>query len=231
MAWSSGYKHDELPPPGYHSWHRRYYYDPCHYFCTCFCFLLFLLVIVLGVAALITYLALHPHKPRYTLQDVQITNLSIAGSSSSSSPIQDMPTSFYPYALMLSTEILVTVQIYNRNHHVGIYNNRLIVVLYYEDTEIGRTFLPSFYQEPQELTVLQSTISVYGYPIKQSVAASLSAAETRSAIPLHSLIATRVKYKIGSWKPAWHRWFYSNCDIVVGTSNSPSGAHILFRNC
>ncbi|KAJ7530177.1 hypothetical protein O6H91_15G083300 [Diphasiastrum complanatum] len=199
---------------------------------SCICAVFIFLLIAAGLAIMVTVILLHPHKPRYRLQDVQITLLNITyGPPPVQSP-PDTSSDSDPVDSQLNSDILVTVQSYNRNHHLEIYNTRLVVILRYRKVEIGSYEFAPFYQEPKNIAVVRGVMSIRGVSLRRSVAASLKNDVTRNgAVDLKSELAARVKFRHGSWKSSWHRWFEVNCDLIVSSPTAPNGSHIVFKKC
>ncbi|KAJ7161229.1 hypothetical protein O6H91_15G083000 [Diphasiastrum complanatum] len=192
----------------------------------CICVAFLVLIILTGFAIMVTVLALHPHKPRYRIQDVQITQLTV-----SNRPLQTLTQTSDPFDAVLNSNIIVTVESYNRNHHLSIYNTRLLVILYYSGKEIGRAYFVPFHQHRQNTTVVQGVVSIRDCELRHSDSASLKAAVARNAVILQSKLAARVKFRHGIWKSSWHRWFRVRCDLVVSTITAPTGSHLLYKKC
>ncbi|KAJ7530172.1 hypothetical protein O6H91_15G082800 [Diphasiastrum complanatum] len=196
-------------------------------FISCIGVLFLFLLILTGFCIMITVLLMHPHKPRYRLQDVQITQLLITNA-----PLQSITAdNLDPVDSTLNSDIIVTLGSYNRNHHLDIYNSRLVVILYYNRKEIGGTYFVPFYQESQNTTVIQRVLYIRDHPLRHSEAASLNASLANNAVHFQSKIAARVQFKYGTWKSSWHRWFRVNCELVLSSFTAPSGSHLLFRKC
>ncbi|KAJ7530175.1 hypothetical protein O6H91_15G083100 [Diphasiastrum complanatum] len=191
------------------------------------CAVLLFLFIVTALTIMMTLFLVHPHSPGYRLLNVQITDLTITalGSPIVSTDPDD------PVDSVLNSDINVSLECDDKNHHLGTYNGRLQVILYYSGIEIGRTEFAPFYQEAQNRTVVLGVVSIRDHLLKRSAAANLNADLTRDAINLQSEIAARVKFVYGIWKSSWHRWFRVKCDLVVSSPTASTGSLIMSQTC
>ncbi|EOA21564.1 hypothetical protein CARUB_v10001972mg [Capsella rubella] len=155
---------------------------------------------LIGVAAFAVFLVwaiLHPHGPRFVLQDVTINEFNIT----------------QPNYLTLNLQ--VTVSSRNPNDKIGIFYDRLdIYASYrYQEVTIAR-LLPTTYQGHKEVTVWSPVLIGTAVPVAPYLSPSLNEDGIAGLVLLNIKIDGRVRWKVGSWVSGGYR-LHVNCPAFI----------------
>ncbi|KAF3454103.1 hypothetical protein FNV43_RR04550 [Rhamnella rubrinervis] len=185
------------------------------YCCCCLCWLLgliFIFIVLVGIAAGILYLVYRPESPKYAIEDVAVKGINITSSSS-----------------VISPKIDVTVRAENPNDKIGIYYKKdSSVRVYYSDVKLCDGVLPAFYQPSNNVTVFKTTLAGSGIELTENVNKALRGAQGQGKVPLELKLRAPVKIKIGSVK-TWKITVKVNCDVTV--DKLTADAKIVSKDC
>ena len=206
--------------------------------------LIFFGMIFLAIFVLYVLIYIEPRNLYQTLEDAEITNLTITdynpaitSSSSPSSSAVSMAIGFHVLSL-------------NKNKRLGVrvWHMRIAAALDLPQdglrrTEVGRAYVvPEFLQLPRETAHLQTTpILVSGFNLSSEAAAALKAHVSSGFLPLRVYMKVRGKYKPvdGSWqaKAGGYSYLYLNGDdkcglnVSLSTSANANASHLQGRQC
>jgi len=167
----------------------RYYSRPpkrrkscCRCLCCTICFL-FALVATIAIVCGILYWVFQPKIPKYSVDSIHITNLSINS---------DLST---------NCQFSVNVTAWNPNKKIGIYylDNSHLAVLY-SGVELCTGALPAFYQGHKNTTFLPVALSATGARLTTDMVSALNKQQQQDSIPLNLKANVPVKIKLGKLK-------------------------------
>uniref|UniRef100_A0A7N0UJW6 Late embryogenesis abundant protein LEA-2 subgroup domain-containing protein n=1 Tax=Kalanchoe fedtschenkoi TaxID=63787 RepID=A0A7N0UJW6_KALFE len=165
-------------------------------------------LLLLGLAALITWLVYRPELPQFTVSAVSIYALNVT-------------TATVPP--LLSASLQVTVLLRNPNKRVSIHYDRLSARVTYRDHPITpATPLPPLRQRTRSLVSAAPTLGAQAVPVAAEVASGLAADEAFGVLGLRVVVAGTVRWKAGAIKTSRKR-MTAACDVVVGYRGGAPG--------
>lgn len=193
---------------------RHMFWKP---FCCCLLLLLFLILLTI----LIIYLVLRPTKPRFSLQDVSVSELNL--STPDGGLILDLnnfnPASSASRQFLLTSTMQVTVSSRNPNDRIGVYYDRLDVYASYKQQQITlATAIPPNYQGHNDVTVWSPNLVGISVPVSPYLCAELTQDRSAGILLLNIRLDGRVRWKVGTWISGRYH-IHVNCPAFV-TINS-----------
>ncbi|KAG8378595.1 hypothetical protein BUALT_Bualt07G0001900 [Buddleja alternifolia] len=183
--------------------------------CKCLCWtvsLLILLLIIVGATAGIMYLVFQPKLPKYSVDNLRISDLTLN------------------FDLSLYARFNVRITAENPNKKIGIYyelGSHLSV--WYKDTRLCQGSIPRFYQGHQNRTVLNVALSgqnQYGRTLLEA----LQEEQQTGRIPLDLKIDVPVRIKLGQLKLKKVR-ILGTCKLIVDSLSTNSLIRITSSAC
>jgi hypothetical protein len=166
------------------------------------CFLT--LAVLVGFVVLVIYLALHPSKPSFYLQDIQLRSINLGDPS-------------------LTLDVQVTIASRNPNDRVGIYYKTLHAFTTYRDEPVTiPVSLPAIYQGHKDQSVWSPVMSGDSVPVAPYVADAMKQDISAGYVLLHVKVDGRVKWKVGSWVSGGYHLFV-NCPALLSASGGNAG--------
>lgn len=140
------------------------------------------LLLLVGLAVLITWLVLKPKQPEYTLEDASIHNFNLTDADH------------------LYANFDFTIRAHNPNSRVSLYYDTVEVSVGYEGQVLAINGVQPFFQPHKNVTRLQvrltsQTVALYG-----SVPKDLRLERRSGDIELDVLLKARIRFKVGLWK-------------------------------
>lgn len=164
------------------------------------------IMFILLVIVLITWAILHPHKPRFVLQDTTLYTFNASTNPS-----------------LLTSTFQVTISSRNPNDKIGIYYDRLEVYATYRDQQITqRTRIPRSYEGHKDVDVWSPFIYGNSVPIAPYNSAALSQDQANSYIMVMIKIDGRVRWKVGSFISGGYHIFV-RCPAYIPFGNQSKG--------
>ena len=164
------------------------------------------LAVVVGFIVLVIYLALHPSKPSFYLQDVQLHSIDLSDPA-------------------LSLKLQVTIASRNPNDRVGIYYNTLDVFTTYREEPITvPVMLPPIYQGHKDVSVWSPVMSGESVPVAQYLADAMKQDIAAGYVLLHVKVDGQVKWKVGSWISGDYHIFVNCPALLAASGNAVGGA-------
>ncbi|KAI4308296.1 hypothetical protein L6164_031385 [Bauhinia variegata] len=171
--------------------------------CCCLCWLLgliFVLIVLLGIAAGVLYLVFRPEAPDYTVNRIAVKGINITSASLSAA---------------ISPEFDVAVRANNPNDKIGIYYEKdSSVEIYYNVVRLCKGALPAFYQPSNNVTVFETALKGSGIELSSTDIKALVNAQNQGKVTLNLKIRAPVKIKVGSVK-TWKITVKVDCDVTV----------------
>ncbi|MQL77098.1 hypothetical protein Taro_009505 [Colocasia esculenta] len=186
--------------------------------CRCLCWtgcLLLLLIILIAVSAGVLYLVFQPKAPKYSVDRLRISALTVD-----------------PANLNVSATFDVTVTATNPNKKIGIYyEDGSHLSVWYSGTSLCSGSFPAFYQGHRNTTVVNVELSGQTQ-VGSDLLTALQAAATQQtgSVPLQFKGDVPVRVKFGLLKLRKVR-FLVNCDLVVNSLNVNSQISIRTSRC
>ncbi|KAF8016062.1 hypothetical protein BT93_H1576 [Corymbia citriodora subsp. variegata] len=166
--------------------------------------LVVLFIILLIV--LITWAILHPHKPRFTLQDATVYVFNASAIPS-----------------LLTSTIQVTVSSHNPNDNIAIYYDRLDIYATYQDQQITlTTSIPPTYEDTKDANVWSPILSGISVPISPYHAAALTQDQDHGFVTLMIKLSGRVRWRVGSFTSGGYHIFV-NCPAYITFGSKSTG--------
>ncbi|KAI9097558.1 hypothetical protein K1719_025329 [Acacia pycnantha] len=159
-------------------------------------------IILLSLAI---WVILRPAKPQFSLQQVDIYELSVLGTHMNSS-------------------IQLTLLSKNPNQKVAIYYDDFQVYATYKDQQItSHTYLPPFYQDHGESNLLTASLVGDQVPVAPSLGFEMGRDQTVGRLVLNLKVSGRLRWRVATWVTG-HYGFEVNCVSVMafGPSMSPA---------
>ncbi|KAI5433525.1 NDR1/HIN1-like protein 13 [Lathyrus oleraceus] len=185
--------------------------------CCCFCWffgILFILIVLLGIAAGVFYLVVRPESPNYSIESINIRGINITSPSSTAA---------------ISPEFDVTVKASNPNNKIGIrYEKDSSAEIFYKDVKLCNGVLPAFYQPSNNVTVFKTVLKGNGIKMGSEDQRALVTAQSKREVLLVVKLRAPVKIKVGSVK-TWKITVKVDCDLTV--DKLTGNAKIVSRNC
>ncbi|KAH7429469.1 hypothetical protein KP509_09G050300 [Ceratopteris richardii] len=168
------------------------------------------MAIVLGIVSVVAYLLLKPKAPSFLVSDASITAFSL-----SSQPI--IPADAIPEVpIYLNADVTFHVTAENPNKKIGIYYEKVDVMLFYQDEKIGEGSIPPFFQGHENITFLLLHMVGKDVALTPTIGNALQTTlnNATSTISLSARTMAAVSIKIGSWKSgSWK--FAINCKVKL----------------
>ncbi|KAI3933331.1 hypothetical protein MKW98_006690 [Papaver atlanticum] len=147
----------------------------------CIAITLLALVILVGLAVLITWLALRPKKLVYTVETGKVEQFSI-------------------HYNRLNTTLGFVVRAYNPNRKVSVYYDSIDVSVTYDDQPIAFETLEPFFQPHRNVTMLNVKPTGLAVPLQGSVSKDLRLEKSSGEMVFDVRIKARIRFKVARWK-------------------------------
>ncbi|OIV93872.1 hypothetical protein TanjilG_05575 [Lupinus angustifolius] len=169
----------------------------------CICITISLLL--LGIIALITWLAYRPAKPQFT-----VAGAAIYGINATTPPLISMSMQF-------------NIIIKNPNKRVSIYVDRFSAVVSYRNQPITpHVALPPLYLEAHSTVSLSPVIGGSPVPVSVDVANGLEVDENYGVVGVKLVFLGRLKWKAGEIRSA-HYGIYVKCNLLLALKKGSMG--------
>ena len=183
--------------------------------CRCFCWtisLLLLLIVIIAIVVGILFLVFRPKLPKYSIDGLRITQLSLTNNDT------------------LSAGFDVNITARNPNEKIGIYyegGSRITVL--YSETQLCQGSLPKFYQGHENTTVL--TVELTGETQNATgLLTALQAEQQTGSVPLTLKVRQPVRIKLGKLK-LMKMNFRATCSLEVDSLAANNEIGIQSSSC
>ncbi|GFQ08122.1 protein yls9 [Phtheirospermum japonicum] len=183
--------------------------------CKCLCWtvgLLILLLVIVGATAAIIYLVFQPKLPKYSVDNLRISDLTLN------------------FDLSLYARFNVRITAENPNKKIGIYYERgSHLSVWYKKTNLCQGSIPRFYQGHQNKTVLNVALSgqnQYGRTLLEA----MQEEQQTGRIPLDLKIDVPVRIELGKLKLTKVR-IVGSCMLIVDSLSTNSFIRITASTC
>ncbi|AED92995.1 NDR1/HIN1-like protein [Arabidopsis thaliana] len=176
------------------------------------------LIVAVAFVVFLVWAILHPHGPRFVLQDVTINDFNVSQPN------------------FLSSNLQVTVSSRNPNDKIGIFYDRLDIYVTYRNQEVTLArLLPSTYQGHLEVTVWSPFLIGSAVPVAPYLSSALNEDLFAGLVLLNIKIDGWVRWKVGSWVSGSYR-LHVNCPAFITvtgklTGTGPAIKYQLVQRC
>lgn len=162
---------------------------------------------ILLFVVFVIYLALHPHKPRFYLQNATVRQLNLSNG-------------------LLTSSLQFSVVSHNPNNRIGVIYDDLNTYASYLGQQItGECPLPPFYQDHNDINVLAPILNGNAVPLATFVCEHLNYERQNGLLSLTLKMDGRVRWKVGTWTSG-HYHLNVNCWAILGMNNNDIGGHV-----
>ncbi|XP_074319012.1 NDR1/HIN1-like protein 26 [Silene latifolia] len=131
---------------------------------------------------LLLWFILHPSKPEFILQEIDVYQLNFSST------------------YLLNSSIGITLESRNPNQRVGIYYDELHAHATYKKQQITLdTFIPQFYQGNQDSDLLSASLIGNGLPIPPSLGYEVGRDQAAGKLVLRVTIKGIIRWKVATW--------------------------------
>jgi len=171
---------------------------------------LFVLVLIVLLVILIVYLTLHPHKPRFYVQDATVRQLNLTDG-------------------LLTSSFQFSVVSRNPNDKIGIYYDSLSAYATYLAQQITPVCsLTPFYQGDNDVDVLSPVLTGSSVALAPFVADHLNYERQNGLLSMNLKMYGRIRWKVGSWTSGRYH-LNVNCYTILGMTNSAIGGQVSLQ--
>lgn len=169
------------------------------------------LVVIVGIAVLITWLVLRPQRPKFHVENVTVSQLNVKNNE-------------------LNATMHFNISARNPNKKIGIYYDFVGVGALYRDRKIVSNRLPGFYQGHKNTTVISCPLSAESLYLDTDVSSNLLGERATGSVDMTVNLNAFVRFKVGSWRTREHSMSVY-CHVSVDWNNSTTGRLSQNRGC
>nr|ABR16330.1 unknown [Picea sitchensis]ACN40754.1 unknown [Picea sitchensis] len=168
---------------------------------------LFVLVVIALFVILVVYLVLHPHKPRFYVQDATVHQLNLTNG-------------------LLTSSLQFSIVSHNPNDRIGVYYDSLNAYATYAGEQITpQCSLTPFYQGDNDVDVLSPILYGNSVALAPFVADHLNYEKQNGVLSLTLKMYGRIRWKVGSWTSGRYH-LNVNCFAIMGMRNSGNAGQV-----
>lgn len=160
----------------------------------CIAVVLLTLIVLVGLAVLIIWLAVQPRRLVYTVEDGSIRNFNLINNH-------------------LNASFDFVIRSYNPNSKVSVYYDSIEVSTLYEDKTVAYNIVDPFFQPHRNVTRLELKLAAQYMALVGSTARDLRLEKSSGDIELTVLLKAKIRFKLGTWKSK-HRTLRVWCSPV-----------------
>ncbi|WOK98916.1 hypothetical protein Cni_G07628 [Canna indica] len=153
------------------------------------------LIVLLGLAVLIFWLAVRPKPLEYTVDDTRVHGFNITDHA-------------------LNATFDLTLRSYNRNHHVSVYYDDVEATVWYDEQLLAGAEVAPFYQPRRNVTTLDVRVAARAAPLLSSVEKSLKRERSGGGVAFEVRVWARIRLKVGAVKTR-HYTLKAYCSPVL----------------
>ncbi|KAL6967136.1 hypothetical protein U1Q18_032940 [Sarracenia purpurea var. burkii] len=161
------------------------------------------LIVLVGLAVLIIWLAVRPKKLVYSVEDASIHGFNLTKNH-------------------LNATFNFVIRAYNPNHKASIYYDKVEAAVSYDDETLAFSTGQPFFQPHRNVTRLAVRLVAQDAPLSAAVARDLRLEKSSGEVELDLRMTARIRFKVGVWKSR-HRTLKILCSpTLVQFSSSKS---------
>jgi hypothetical protein len=171
---------------------------------------LIVLIVIVLLVILIVYLALHPQKPLFNVQDATVRELNLTEG-------------------LLTSSLQFSIVSHNPNDNIGIYYDSLNAYASYQNQQITPICsLSPFYQGTNCFNVLSPILYGNSISLASFVANDLIYDTQKGLLSLTLTMYGRIRWKVGSWTSG-HYHLNVNCYCIMEMTNNSIGGQVSLQ--
>jgi len=175
--------------------------------CMIFLLVLLLFLFIVLLVILVIFLVLHPHKPRFYLQNATVRELNVSDG-------------------LLTSNLQFTVVSHNPNDRIGVLYDSLSTYVSYLGQQItDECPLPTFYQDDNGMNFLPTILYGNSVPLAAVVCEQLNYERQNGLLSLSLRMDGTIRWKVGSWTSG-HYHLNVNCWAILGMNNNGFGGQV-----
>lgn len=140
------------------------------------------IIVLLGLVALIAWLALRPQKPKYYLESGSVSQFQISKVG------------------LVNSRVSFKITTRNPNKRVAIYYDKIDAFLLYDGQEIAWSSIAPFFQGHKNTTSLHTALSGYFVPLDAGSSRDLKLEHSSGNVDVDLTLYARIRFKRGSFK-------------------------------
>ncbi|KAG2670920.1 hypothetical protein I3843_14G107500 [Carya illinoinensis] len=144
------------------------------------------LIVLVGVAVLITWLVIRPKQIVYTVEDGSVHNFNLGTHG------------------QLNATFNFAIRSYNPNSRVSIYYDSIQVSAEYDDQTLALNMVDPYFQPHRNVTRLEVNLTAQNVSLSGSTTRDLKIEKSSGAVEIDVLLKAKIRYKVGRWKSAHH---------------------------
>ncbi|KAK1266667.1 hypothetical protein QJS04_geneDACA000253 [Acorus gramineus] len=148
----------------------------------CVVFTILAIIILVGLAVLVTWLVIRPTKIEYAVENATITHYNLTSKDA------------------LNATFDVSLVAYNPNRRVSIYYEQVEFSVWYLGQIVVSRGGEAFYQPRQNVTRLDFEAAAEGVGLKGYVAGQMRRERSMGTTNLEVRLKARVRFRVGSWR-------------------------------
>jgi len=154
------------------------------------------LIIIVGLAVLISWLVVRPKNLQYSVEDASIHNFNLTDANH------------------LYANFDFTIRSKNPNSKVSVYYDSIEVSVRYEDQTLATNAVQPFFQPHKNVTRMHARLTAQTVALYDSVPKDLKLERSSGDIALDVFIRARIRFKVGLLKTK-HRTLRVSCSPVL----------------
>ncbi|XP_021732898.1 uncharacterized protein At1g08160-like [Chenopodium quinoa] len=158
------------------------------------------LIVIVGLAILITWLAIKPKKIQYSVDEGWIRDYNLNNSR-------------------LTSTFNFVIRTYNPNNKAVIYYDRMDVTVYYRGQNVSSDHMDPFRQPKKNVTRLMYQKNVKDVVLSSDSAQHLKLERTGGQVDLDVKINAKIRFKVGAFKTRHYKLKVLCSPVVVNFSN------------
>ncbi|KAC2699779.1 hypothetical protein FH972_027185 [Carpinus fangiana] len=147
----------------------------------CIAVVLLTLIVLVGLAVLIIWLAVRPRQLVYTVEDGSIRSFNLANNR-------------------LNASFDFVIRSYNPNSKVSVYYDSIEASTSYQDQIVAYSVVDPFFQPHRNVTRLELKLAAQSVALVGSTARDLRSDKSAGEIELTVLLKAKIRFKLGTWK-------------------------------
>ncbi|XWS71549.1 hypothetical protein CRYUN_Cryun03dG0147200 [Craigia yunnanensis] len=153
------------------------------------------LIILVGLAVLITWVVIRPKKFVYTLENGSVQNFNLTNNH-------------------LNATFDFVLKAYNPNSKISVYYDYIESTVTYEDQTLAFNTIDPFFQPHRNLSRVESQLVALNLALSTSTFKDLSIEKSSGEIDVDVHFKSRIRFKVGIWKSN-HRTLRILCSSVT----------------
>ncbi|XVE79358.1 hypothetical protein DITRI_Ditri14bG0051800 [Diplodiscus trichospermus] len=153
------------------------------------------LIVIFGLAVLITWLVLRPKKFVYSLENGSVQNFNLTNNH-------------------LNATFDFVLKAYNPNRRISFYYDYIESAVTYEDQTLAFNTIDPFFQPHRNVTRVESKLVVQNLAMAPSTSKDLRIEKASGEIDVDVHFKARIRFKVGKWKSD-HRTLQIVCSSVT----------------